>query len=208
MCVVKHLELKSLITFFFFISLTFHSNGQNHTASQILVKADSVLNAHFGKYLIGYFSLDKDSRLAKADSLDVISSPFDKYEVLYDLNHPNFAFENVHLGVYMEFDSSLKFIDMYFDERIPEFLLNNKPSNFLTKKQIENIVSKIELKKAVSPIAIRLEWNIHTKKYEWRVFNTLYEEKCYSKEEILLIDAISGEINYHQEEEHRTLHCH
>ncbi|AZQ44187.1 hypothetical protein [Nonlabens ponticola] len=199
--------MKPLITFFFFVSMAYHGNGQNHTASQILVKADSVLNAHFGKHLIEYFSLDKESRLAKTDSLDVISSPFDRYEVLYDLNHPNFTFENVHLGVYMEFDTSLKFIDMYFDERIPEYLLKNENSNFLTKKQVENIVSKIKLKKAVSPITMRLEWNIHTDKYEWKVFNTLYEEKCYSKDEILLIDAISGEINYHEEEEHRTLHC-
>jgi UTP-glucose-1-phosphate uridylyltransferase len=107
----------------------------------------------------------------------------------------------------MEFDTSFNFIDMYFDERIPEYLLNNETSNFITKKQIENIVSKIKLKKAVSPLYIRLRWNIHTGIYEWQVFNTLYKEKCLSKEEVLMIDAISGEINYHDEETHRVSHC-
>ena len=199
--------MRQFLTFIIFVSFAVSAKGQNYTATQILAKGDSILNSHFQNHLIKYFHLDKESQLNPSDSLNIVPTFFDKYVIQYDLKHPNFNFENVHLGVYMEFDSSLKFIDMYFDERIPKYLLNNESSNFITKKQIENIVSKIELKEAVSPLYIRLRWNIHTKIYEWEVFNTLYKEKCLSTEEILKIDAISGEINYHDEETHRILHC-
>jgi hypothetical protein len=68
--------MKHILAFFIFILFASNEKSQNYTASQILIKADSVLNSHYGKHLIEYSSLDKDSRLAKADSVDVISSHF------------------------------------------------------------------------------------------------------------------------------------
>ena len=63
------------------------------------------------------------------------------------------------------------------------------------------------MKKPIKPITKRLEFDTKSKEYYWIVFNTLYQEKCFSDEEILHINPISGIVIKHYEEKQEVMHC-
>lgn len=86
--------------------------------------------------------------------------------------------------------------------------MEGRKSDWLNENQLDKIIENQGLKKSVKSQKKRLEFDNNEKKYYWMVFNTLYEEKCYSDEELLHIDPVTGQVLKHYEEQYYVMHCH
>ena len=92
-------------------------------------------------------------------------------------------------------------------DRVPDFLLEGRESDWLRVDQIDSIIYKQNLKVAEDKPRKYLEYDYKEKMYYWSVINTLKEEKCSSNVEILNINPKSGLILKHSEERLFVLDC-
>ena len=182
-------------------------------------KAEFYLEKAVGTELFEYFELGSDSyyeyqtKSGKSKWREINKGKKTKGKFIngkninFVLKHPDFKYSYTTKTVYVELDSNLNLIrDVYID-KIPKFLLRNQPSDWLTENKIDSIVEKQNLKKSIKPFSKRLEFDSKTKEYYWIVFNTLYKEKCFSDEEILHINPVSGVILKRFEERQMIMHC-
>lgn len=195
------------------------SFSQTYLTSEVIEKAEFFLKEAVGDTLFKYFELGPNSyyeykrKTGKSKWREITKGKKTKGKFVngkninFVLGHPDFQYPYTRKTVYVELDSNLNLIrDVYIDQ-IPKFLLKNEPSDWLTENKIDSIVGSQNLKKRIEPITKRLEFNTKSKEYYWMVFNTLYKEKCFSDEEILHINPISGIILKHYEERQRKMHC-
>ena len=209
---------KALIIFI--LTLIYQSSfSQTYLTSEVIEKAEFYLKKSVGAELFEYFELGSDSyyeyktKSGKSKWREISKEKKTKGKFVngkninFILKHPDFQFSFVRKTVYVELDSNLNLIrDIYIDQ-IPKFLLKNEPSNWLTENKIDSIIDSEDLKTPIEPITKILEFNTKSKEYYWIVFNTLYKEKCFSNQEILHINPISGIILKHYEERQRIMHC-
>jgi hypothetical protein len=195
------------------------SFGQTYLTSEVIEKAEYYLKEAVGDNLFKYFELDPNSyyeyknKSGKSKWKEISKGTKTKGKFVngkninFVLNHPDFQYPFTKKTVYVELDSNLNLIrDVYIDQ-IPKFLLRNEPSDWLTEIKIDSIITSQDLKKSIVPITKRLDFNTKSKEYYWIVFNTLNREKCFSDEEILHINPISGIVLKHYEERQRIMHC-
>ena len=208
------------ILIIFSLFLTYQSSSaQTYLTSEVIEKAEFYLKEAVGKELFKFFELGSNSnyefktKSGKSKWRDISKGKKTKgifvngKNINFILKHPEFQYPYTKKTVYVELDSNLNLIrDVYIDQ-IPEFLLRNGPSDWLTEDKLNSIIKTQDLKKPIQPITKRLEFNTKSKEYYWIVFNTLYKEKCFSDEEILHINTISGIIIKHFEERQRIMHC-
>jgi hypothetical protein len=187
--------------------------------SEVIEKAEFYLEQTVGAELFKYFELGPNSyyeyqtKSGKSKWREISKGKKTKGKFIngkninFVLKHPDFQYPYTRKTVYVELDSNLNLIrDVYIDQ-IPKFLLRNEPSDWLTENKIDSIVEKLNLKTSIEPFSKRLEFDTKRKEYYWIVFNTLYKEKCFSDEEILHINPVSGIILKHYEERQRIMHC-
>lgn len=202
--------------FLFFANYTY---CQSYETKDVIAKAESYLKKAVGEELFKYFSLGDHSyyeyktKSGKSKWKDISCGKQTKGifvnadHINFILDHPTFQYPYVSKTIYVELDSDLNLIrDIYIDQ-IPKYLLNNKPSDWKTELQIDEIIKQQNLKKGVNKVSKRLEFDTELKEYFWNVFNTLNEEKCFSDEEILHINVISGVVFKHFEERQYIMHC-
>jgi len=211
--------MKTTLTILVLILISTFSFSQTYPTSKVIEKAEYYLKEAVGDTLFKYFELGSNSfyeyktKSGKSKWKEINKGKKTKGKFVngkninFVLNHPDFQYLYVRKNVYVELDSNLILLrDIYLDQ-VPKFLLNNKASDWLTEIQIDNIIDSQNLKKPIKPITKRLEFNTQSKEYYWIVFNTLYKEKCFSDEEILHINPISGIILKHYEERQIIMHC-
>lgn len=196
------------------------SFSQSYRTSEVIRKAECYLKEAVGEELFKYFKLGENSdyeyktKSGKSKWRDIRRGNETKGffvnadHINFVLNHPDFQYEYVRKTVYVALDSDLNLIRNIYLDQIPKFLLRNEPSDWISDFQIDTIISKQNLKKAIKKTHKRLEFDSKLKEFYWVVFNTLYEEKCFSDEEILHIDPISGLVLKHYEERQFVLDCH
>ncbi|MDG4946642.1 hypothetical protein NMK71_09460 [Weeksellaceae bacterium KMM 9713] len=195
------------------------SFSQTYLTSEVIEKAEFHLKEAVGDSLFKYFELGPNSdykyqtKTGKYKWKDISKGKktkgkfIDGKHINFALNHPDFQYSYTRKTVYVELDSNLNLIREVYIDQIPKYLLRNEPSDWLSENKIDSIVKKQNLKTPVEPFSKRLEFDTKTKEYYWIIFNTLYKEKCFSDEEILHINPVSGIILKHYEERQRIMHC-
>jgi hypothetical protein len=195
------------------------SSAQTYLTSEVIKKAESYLKEAVGDTLFKYFELGPNSyyeyitKSGKTKWKEISHGNKTKGKFIngkninFVLKHPDFQYPFTSKIVYVELDSNLNLIRDVYIEHIPKFLLENEPSDWLTENKLDNIIETQNLKKSIKPITKRLEFDTKSKEYYWIVFNTLHKEDCFSDEEILHINPISGIILKHYEERQYIMHC-
>ncbi|UOX33036.1 hypothetical protein LXD69_13435 [Flavobacterium sediminilitoris] len=208
-----------ILTIFILTFICQSSFSQSYPTSEVIQKAELYLKEAVGDSLFKYFELGANSdykyqtNFGKYKWKDISKGRktkgkfIDGKHINFVLNHPDFKYPYTTKTVYVELDSNLNLIRGVYIDQIPKFLLKNKPSDWLSENKIDSIVKKQNLKTPVEPFSRRLEFDTKTKEYHWIIFNTLYKEKCFSDEEILHINPVSGIILKHFEERQRIMHC-
>lgn len=211
--------MRTYLTILILIITSGFSYSQNYLNSEVIEKSEHYLKEAVGDTLFIYFELDPDSyyefktKSGKTKWEHINKGKRTKGifvnggDIRFILKHPDFPYLYINKRIYVELDSELNLSEEIILDRIPEFLLKNKPSNWLNDNELDSIISDQNLKKPIEPIRRRLEFNVETKEYFWIVFNTLYKEKCFSDEEILHINPVSGVILKHYEKQYRKMHC-
>lgn len=203
----------------FILLLTFLSESvksQSYQTKEVIEKAESYLKLAVGDELSKYFQLDPNSyyeyktRLGRKNWRSINKGSKTKGDfvngknIRFTLKHPKFPYPTT---VTVPLTSDLSLESKINLERIPDFLLDGRESDWLSVGQIDSIINKQNLKVAKEKPRKYLEYYIKEKKYYWAVINTLKEEKCSSDVEILNINPKSGEILKHSEETLFVLHC-
>lgn len=195
------------------------STAQTYLTSEVIIKAEAFLKEAVGDTLFKYFEIGPNSyyeymtKSGKSKWKEISHGKKTKGKFInakninFVLKHPNFQYPFTRSLVYVELDSNLNLIRNVYIEQIPKFLLKNEPSDWLNESKLDSVIKKQKLKKPIKPITKRLEFDAKSKEYYWIVFNTLYKEKCFSDEEILHINPISGIILKHYEERQTIMHC-
>ena len=211
--------MKRTLTILILISTCELSFSQTYLTSEVIEKAEFYLKEAVGDSLFKYFGLGPNSyykyetKSGKSRWKEITKGKKTKgtfvngKNINFVLNHPDFQYPHVRKTVYVELDSNLNLIREVYIDQIPEFLLENRTSDWLTESKLDSIIKSQNLKKPIEPISKRLDFNTKTNKYYWIVFNTLYKEKCFSDQEILHINPIKGNVIKHFEERQRIMHC-
>ena len=211
--------MKRTLTILILILTCELSFSQTYLTSEVIEKAEFHLKEAVGDSLFKYFELGPNSdykyqtKTGKYKWKDISKGKktkgkfIDGKHINFVLNHPDFQYLYIRKTVYVELDSNLNLIREVYVDQIPKSLLRNEPSDWLSENKIDSIVTKQNLKSPVEPFSKRFEFDTKTKEYYWIVFNTLYKEKCFSDEEILNINPVSGIVLKHYEERQRIMHC-
>jgi hypothetical protein len=211
--------MKKTLTILILILTCELSFSQTYLTSEVIEKAEFYLKEAVGDSLFKYFELGPNSyyeyqtKSGKSKWKEITKGIRTKgtfingKNINFVLNHPDFQYPYITKTVYVELDSDLNLIREVYIDQIPKFLLENRTSDWLTESKLDSIIKLQNLKKPIEPISKRLEFNTKTKEYYWIVFNTLYKEKCFSDQEILHINPISGNIIKHFEERQKIMHC-
>jgi|26BtaG_2_1085354.scaffolds.fasta_scaffold03051_2 hypothetical protein len=209
---------KSIIILILFL-ICESSFSQTYPTSEVIEKAELYLKEAVGDSLFKYFKLGPNSyyeyktKSGKSKWRDISKGKKTKGKFIngkninFVLNHPDFQYPYTTKTVYVQLDSTLNLIRLVNIDKIPKFLSRNEPSVWLTDNKIDSIIKQQNLKKPIEPVSKRLEFDTKSKQYYWMVFNTLYKEKCFSDEEILHINPISGIVLKHYEERQWIMHC-
>lgn len=205
------------ILLLFFISTPIFS--QTYLTSEVIEKAESHLKKAVGEDLINFFQLDPDSyyeyknRAGNTKRKNINKGKNTKgnfvngESIRFILYHPEFPYLQVNKRISVQLASDLSLKSEINLDRIPKFLLEGRESDWLNENQLDKIIENQGLKNSSkSPIKL-LEFDNTERKYYWMVLNTLYQEKCYSEEEILHIDPVTGEVFKHYEERYYVMHC-
>jgi hypothetical protein len=211
--------MKKTLTILILILTCELSFSQTYMTSEVIEKAEFYLKEAVGDSLFKYFELGPNSyyeyktKSGKSKWKEITKGKRTKRTFIngkninFVLNHPDFQYTYVRKTVYVELDSDLNLIREVYIDQIPKFLLDNRTSDWLTESKLDSVIKLQNLKKPIEPISKRLEFDTKTKEYYWIIFNTLYKEKCFSDEEILYINPISGIVLKHFEERERKMHC-
>ena len=211
--------MKKTLTILILILTYELSFSQTYLTSEVIEKAEFYLKEAVGDSLFKYFELGPNSyyeyktKSGKSKWKEITKGKKTKgtfingKNINFVLNHPDFQYPYVTKAVYVELDSDLNLIREIYIDQIPKFLLDNRISDWLTESELDSIIKLQNLKKPIEPILKRLEFDTKTKEYYWIIFNTLYKEKCFSDEEILYINPVSGIVLKHFEERERKMHC-
>jgi len=201
----------------FFVSITLKS--QSYLTDDILKKANNSLREAVGDYFFSYLNFDDNSFYQYIDKKGNVKWArlkkgkrtkgkfLSAKQIVFSCKHPDFEYDFVDKRVYVNLDSSLNLVERIDIERIPKFLLENKKSNWLNRTELNQIIDNQNLKKSVRKINLRLEFDSKKKEYYWIVFNTIAIFDCYSDEEILHLDPVTGKIQKHFEERQYLTHC-
>lgn len=195
------------------------ASSQTYLTSEVIEKAEFHLKEEVGDSLFKYFELEPNSyykyrtktgklKLKKVTKGKRTKGTFiDGKNMNFVLNHPDFQYPYVTKTVYVELDSELNLIGEVYIDHVPEFLLENRKSDWLTESKLDSIIKLQNLKKSRELISKRLKFNTKTKDYYWIISNILHEEKCFSDVEILHLNPIGGNVIKHFEERQRIMHC-
>ncbi len=210
------MKIKLLVSLIFLNSFV---QAQTCQTSEVIKKAESYLKIAVGEKLFEYFELGSNSyyeyetKSGKSKWKEISKGKATKGKFIngkninFILKHPDFQYQFVNKKIYVQLDSNLNLTKDIYVDHILKFLLRNEPLNWLTEKKIDSIIISQNLKKSIEPISKRLEFNTKSKEYYWIVFNTLYKEKCFSDEEILHINPITGIVLKHYNERNYVMHC-
>jgi hypothetical protein len=210
----------SRVIFILILSLiSFSVKGQKYLTTNLIEKAESHLKEAVGDSLFGYFQLDPNSYYqyrTKSGKVKWEKIGKRKYtkgdfvngkQIVFVLDHPDFDYKFVDKRIVLNLDSDLNLAQEIDLQKIPDFLLKNRPSNWLTRSELDEIIAQQDLNISTTDPTVRLEFNSNDNHYYWIVFNTLNQEKCFSDQEILHIEPSSGKILKHYEERQFVLHC-
>jgi hypothetical protein len=200
---------------FVILLLTFISgpvNSQTYQTVEVIDKAESYLKSAVGDELFKYFKLDPNSyyeyktKLGKRKWGNINKGKRTKGSfvngkaIRFILDHPEFPYPYINVRITVPLTAELKLESEINIDRIPDFLLEGRNSDWLNENQLDSIINQQNLKHSNQNQTKRLEFDTKERKYYWIVFNTLYKEKCFSDEEILHIDPKTGLVLKHYEE--------
>jgi hypothetical protein len=208
--------MKKLLIILLLIFITGTAKAQSYQTKEVIEKAESYLKLAVGDELFKYFQLDPNSyyeyktRLGRKNWRSINKGSKTKGDFVngqnmrFTLKHPEFPHPTT---VTVPLTSDLSLESKINLDRVPDFLLEGRESDWLRAEQIDSVVNKQNLKVAKEKPRKYLEYDSKEKTYYWKVINTLKEEKCSSDVEILIIQPKSGEVLKHSEERLFVLHC-
>ncbi|MDO9551407.1 hypothetical protein [Rhodonellum sp.] len=212
--------MKRLLNILLLVFISAPIYSQTYLTSEVIEKAEFHLKKAVGEDLFYFFKLDPDSyyeyksRTGKTRWENINKGKKTKgnfvngESIRFILYHPEFPYLYVNKRISVQLASDLSLKSEINLDRIPKFLLEGRKSDWLNENQLDKIIKNQGLKKSVKNPIKRLEFDNNERKYYWMVFNTLYEEKCYSDEELLHIDPVTGQVLKHYEERYYVMHCH
>ena len=198
---MKH---KILFTFLIFTSTLFSQKIQTES---IIKTSDSILTAEVGEKLFKYFTISEGSyykfrknkyeTTGKFLSKKAINEKVNEIWVLYHFECAEL--QNVRSGLWLKLNENLKLIEPLKIDFIPDFLKNNKPSNFITNESAEKIIEKSFKEKGFEISKPELKFDKKNGKYVYYSNNKITKSKnavgedCGEMENIE-IDALNGEV--------------
>lgn len=197
------MRLILIISFTFF--LVYSSSSQVYENRFLISIADSTLKEEVGERLFSYFQYDKNSnyqfqtkpgkdKWAKIKRKGATKGIFKFAAFKYNFQHPDFNYESVDKTIYVRLDSSLQLVDEPNIDFIPDFIKNNKPSNWLPEERIDEIIDSLEFTETNYVLKKKLEYNSIIKKYRWIVVNTLSISIFMTEVQYVEIDPCTGEV--------------
>ncbi|MDV7140985.1 hypothetical protein R3X28_19010 [Maribacter sp. TH_r10] len=213
--------MKKTITILILI-LSFKSSfsQKKELEPEVIKKAEFYLKKAVGEDLFEYFELASwyieyyqhkskaKKRIRKKNYTRKKKNYINIKKVGFNLNHPDFKYENISKYSTVILDFDLNLIEKIDIDYIPQFLLENKPSNWLNENKIDSIAETNKMKKGIKPITKTLTFDTKSKKYYWKVTNQLNEKSRYRCDmEVLEIHPVNGivlkqyetEYNIHRE---------
>jgi hypothetical protein len=190
--------------------------GQTYKTDFIISTGDSILKSYIGDSLFRYVKYDTDTYYE-------FKTIFGKtnWETLNKFKNTRGIFINVDMRWFIEIpypkcpvidtirgmtsfvlDSALHPIEKPYLDFIPYFYWSGENCNLITKQEALIIAQGQDLKNGVEPIEGHLEFDLRDNRYIWTISNYLTREKDFKNNicgqvELLVIDAITGEINQH-----------
>ncbi|MES2543782.1 MAG: hypothetical protein V4548_02775 [Bacteroidota bacterium] len=194
---------------FLIIYLIFYSSlfAQDLHTTKVLSISDSILFSKVDIKLKKYFkvsegsyykySVSNKSKTRKFLSRNKLKKTTIEIWVLYSFNYTEI--DGIISGVWVKLDKNLKLIEPLNLNFIPDFIINNKKSNFIEKNIVTEIAFKSFSKKGIEVTEPKLHFIGKFEKYTYSIYNktTKFKNsngKDAGKMEILEIDAITGEI--------------
>jgi hypothetical protein len=211
--------MKTLFNISILILISISVKSQTYPTSEVIEKAEFYLESAVGNELFKFFKLDPDSyykyitKSGKAKWGNINKGKRTKGRfvsgegIRFIFDHPEFQYPYISRRILVPLTSDLKLSSEINLERIPDFFLRGKKSDWLNDNYIDEIIAQQNLKKPIKEPIRRLEFDAKSGEYYWIVFNTLYKERCFTDEEILHISPKTGKILKHYEERHYVMHC-
>lgn len=197
-------------TFFFLLLLFSVSllNAQRLETKKILEVADSIFLSNVNEDIFKLFEvsvgsfykyqkLNKSTRTGKFLSHKKLKQRVTEIWVLYQFNYPEV--KGIYGGTWVRLNNNLELIEDVDLNYIPDFIYENKPCNFLTIQQALEIgIEKFDNQGIeIKPPVLRYDSKYGI--YTYYIGNILTKEtsqsgRDYGKKEILILDAVTGEI--------------
>jgi len=202
------MKLKYLqILLFLLFNSCFSLNAQRLKTQNVLKAADSLLSENtnaeifqlFSGYTGSYQKFKKGKFLNHMGFVNKkkLNRNVEEIWVLYHFNYSKI--DGLRNGTWVKMDKNLKLIEPIDLSFIPQFLWENKESNFISKEEAFKIGIQNFNQTGIKVNEPILMFNKKTKSYNYRVENILTKSKNIigndtGEMEVLFIDSISGEI--------------
>lgn len=194
--------------FLFFLCISLNLFAQKIKTTAAIAIADSILKAEVGERLFKYFKLNEHSSIAikyhsfkdfdnKIVGTKFLPQNFDTLFFLYEFN--NSVIDEINPYIELILDSNLKKINKFDLDFIPDFLIEDKPSNFISRRKALKIAKANFTKNNFTISTARLYFIKNEKKYIYEVVKNLaaYTDKTehYKGDiEVIHINAITGKV--------------
>lgn len=205
-----------LLLIILILHLNFTINAQRIKSEYLISKSDSILLAHVGKPIIVYFNFDYNqgsfysyiNKLGKYRTGSVKQNKrtkgiFINANIRYTFSYPEI--KEVKGSTFVSYNGRYEIVDKLELEYIPEFLKLGNSCNFISKINAAKIGLDSLIYKGLAIEGPLLSYDYVFKKYVYTI-STYIERNCcvlgqeYGQKEVIVIDAISGQILHHGNE--------
>ncbi len=189
-----------------FLLATFAASGSIPTQKVIAV-TDSILISKVGAHLHSYFEISNEgshynylsnkNKVISELFLDKkkIKKNFHEIWVLYQFNYTKI--EGMKSGIWIKLDANLQLLEEPNLKSIPDFLIQDLPSEFISKNQAKAIAEKSFFNRAIDVSDAKLEYVKKKEKYIYTIANKtlkINEGKKVVELEIVELDAYTGKL--------------
>jgi hypothetical protein len=200
-------------TFFLLLSLysvTSTLHAQSYLKADVIEMAEFHLRKAVGSDIFLFFELDSNSYYKYETCTGKIKYDYltkgkktkgkfiSSHNISFNFKHTDFPYY-FPVRMMVKLNSVLELYSEINLERIPDFVLERRNSNWLSENELNELIEKQKLKQPVKEPKKYLIFNEKEKKYYWVVMNTFYEEQYFSDVEILHLDPETGQVLKHYE---------
>ena len=205
-----------LIFIISFLLLNWIVNAQRIKSEYVISKADSILLFYVGNPIANYFNFSYNNgsyysyknkfgkfRTGSIKENVRTKGTFINANIRYTFGYPDI--KGIEGSTFVSFNSKYEIVEKLDLEYIPEFLKQGKPCNFIS----EITAAKISLDslnfRGLDIEGPLLKYNFTFNRYVYTINNYIKRECCianqdYGIKEVIIIDAITGQIIHHRNE--------